>query len=182
MTSRLIDAYARPFAVTQTHVVLVDADPAAVADGLQRLPLSNPATAACEALGIMDRLAAGPSQLAARGTYERVYGLIWRLPPGRPVRLEPHDIGGFAAPGHVKVFWDVDVSAGALDGAVLASTMRFVATDEAARTSLLAAWALVGGVSTALCKRALATLRRYAEEHDEPASGAPTATDLRLVA
>jgi hypothetical protein len=82
----------------------------------------------------------------------------------------------------VKVIWDVDIRAGAYDGAVLASTTRFVATDDAARASLHAAWGLVGAVSTALSKRALATLQGYAEEQDEPAFGAPTATDFRLVA
>jgi hypothetical protein len=181
MTSRLIDAYARPFDITQTQVVLVDAHPATVAAGLQRLPLSLPAIAAIEALGITGRLAARPAQLAARGAYERVYGLLWRLVPGEPVRLEPRDIGGFADPGHVKVIWDLDVRAGAQDGAVLASTVRFVATDDPARARLLTAWGLVGSVSTALSKRALATLQAYAEEHDELALGGPAA-DLRLVA
>jgi hypothetical protein len=182
MTSRLIDAYARPFDITQTQVVVVDAHPATVAAGLQRLPLSIPAIAAIEALGITGRLAAGPAQLAARGAYERVYGLLWQVVPGQPVRLEPREIGGFAGPGHVKVIWDLDVRAGAQDGAVLASTMRFVATDDSARASLLTAWGLVGAVSTVLSKRALATLQAYAEEHDELALGAPAAADLRLVA
>jgi hypothetical protein len=182
MTSRLIDAYARPFDVTQTQVVLVDAHPATVAAGLRRLPLSNPATAAIEALGIAGRLAAGPAQLAARGAYERVYGLLWQLAPGQPVRVEPRDLGGFAGPGHLKVIWDLDVRAGALDGAVLACTTRFVATDDTARASLLTAWGLVGAVSTVLSNRALATLRGYAEENDASALGAPSAANLGLAA
>jgi hypothetical protein len=173
MTRRLIDDYAGPFDISQTQVVLVDAQPATVAAGLQRLSLSNPAMTAIEALGIAGRLAAGPSQLAARGAYERVFGLTWQLAAGAR---------DAAAPGSVKVVWDVEVSAGALDGAVISSTTRFVATDDAARASLLAAWPLVGTVSTALSKRALATLRGYAEEQDEAVFGAPTATDLRLVA
>jgi hypothetical protein len=174
MTRRLIDDYARPFDISQTQVVLVDAQPATVAAGLQRVSLSAPAMTAIEALGITGRLAAGPSQLAARGAYERVYGVTWQLAPGAR--------DGSAAPDRVKVVWDVDIRAGALDGAVLASTTRFVAADDAARASLLAAWALVGAVSTALCKRALATLKGYAEEQDEAAFGAPMATELRLVA
>jgi hypothetical protein len=182
MTSRLIDAYARPFDITQTRVVVVDASRATVAAAVQRLPLSIPAIAAIEALGITGRLAAGPAQLAVRGAHERVYGLLWRLAPGQPVRIEPRDIGGFAGTGHVKVIWDLDVRAGADDGAVLASTMRFVATDDSARASLLTAWGLVGAVSTVLSKRALATLQTYAEEHDELALGASAAADLRLVA
>jgi hypothetical protein len=182
MTSRLIDAYARPFDISQTQVVLVDAHPATVTAGLGRLPLSSPAIAAIEALGITGRLVAGPAQLAARGAHERVYGLLWRLAPGQPVGLEPRDIASFADPGHVKAIWDVDVRAGAQHGAVLASTTRFVATDDAARASLLTAWGLVGAVSTVLSKRALATLRAYAEEHDEAAFDAPIAADLRLAA
>jgi hypothetical protein len=65
---------------------------------------------------------------------------------------------------------------------VLACTTRFVATDDAARASLLTAWGLVGAVSTVLSKRALATLRGYAEEHDEWALGAPGTANLRLAA
>jgi hypothetical protein len=182
MTRRLIDAYAHPFDITQTQVVLVDAHPAAVAAGLQCLPLSSPATAAIEALGLAGHLAAGPAPLAARGAYERVYGLLWQLAPGQPVGLEPPDIGDFAEPGHVKVVWDVDVRAGAMDGAVLASTMRFVATDDAARANLLTAWGLVGAVSAVVSKRAFATLKAYAEERVEHTFDALTATDVRVAA
>jgi hypothetical protein len=82
----------------------------------------------------------------------------------------------------LKVIWDLDVRAGALDGAVLACTTRFVATDDTARASLLTAWGLVGAVSTVLSKRALATLRGYAEENDASALGAPTAANLGLAA
>ncbi len=160
MTPRLLDTYAPRFDITQTQVVMVDAHPATVAAALETLPLSNTAAAAIEALGITDRLAAGPAQLAARGAYERVYGLLWRLAPG--------------APGHINVIWDVDVRPGADDGAVLASTVRFVATDDPARASLLTAWGLVGAIATVLSKRALATVRAYAEEHGEPAFGAST--------
>jgi hypothetical protein len=182
MTSRLIDAYAHPFDISQTQVVLVDAPPATVAAGLHRLALSNPAAPAIEALGLAGRLTAGPAQLAARGAFERVYGLVWRLAPGQPVRLAPRDIGGFAGPGHVKVVWDVDVRAGAMDGAVLASTMRFVATDDAARANLLTAWGLVGAVSAVVSKRAFTTLKAYAEERVEHTFDALTATDARVAA
>ena len=98
MSGRLIDAYAGAFDITQTQVVLVDADPATVAPGLQRLRLSSTATAAIEALGIGGRLAAGPAQLAARDAYERVYGLLWRLAPARPAGPPPRHIGAVAGP------------------------------------------------------------------------------------
>lgn len=182
MSSRLIDTYARSFDITETQVALVDAQPATVAAALERLPLSGPATAAMDALGIAGWLAAGPAQLATRGRYERVYGLVWQLTTGTPVRLEPQDIPNFEEPGHVKVIWDVEIAPGAHDGAVLSSTRRFLATDDPARASLLTAWGLVGAVSAVLSRRALATLRSYAEELDEPALDAQPAEVLRLAA
>lgn len=125
--SRLIDAYARPFDITQTQVVLVDAPQDSDAS---RSHIPPPRRSRRSGSRVAWRPA--PAQLAARGAHERVYGLLWRLAPGQPVPLEPRDIGRFADPGHVKVIWDVDVRAGALDGAVLTSTTRFVATDRAA--------------------------------------------------
>jgi hypothetical protein len=165
--TRLLDTYARTFDITETRVVLVDAEPSTVLAGLARLPLSGPAMTAIQRLGIADRLAFGPAALTARTGLEQVYGLVWRLTAGPPEQLEAHDVQGFAGPGYVKIVWDVQVHAGADTGATLASTMRFVATDDTARKSLRAAWALVGPVSTALSTRALATLRNYAEENDE---------------
>jgi hypothetical protein len=181
--ARLLDAYARTFDITETRVVLVDAAPSTVLAALARLPLANPAIAALQSLEIADRLAFGPAALARTG-HEHVYGLVWRLTPGMPEQLEPRDVRGFVSPGYVKVIWDVQVHAGADTGATLASTTRFVATDDTARERLHAAWALVGLVSSALSARALATLRNYAEENDErPQSEAhvPRATaELRL--
>lgn len=82
----------------------------------------------------------------------------------------------------MKVIWDVEVRPGAHDGAVLSSTTRFVATDDPARANLLAAWGVVGTVSTMLAKRALATLRDAAEEHQEHSLGVLAPADLRQAA
>jgi hypothetical protein len=167
--------------------VVVDTDTSTVLAGLARLPLIVPAMTAVKALEIADRLAFGPAALAPRTGHEQVYGLVWRLTPGPPEQLESRDVGAFTSPGYVKVIWDVQVHAGADTGATLASTTRFIATDDTARERLMAAWALVGPVSSALSKRALATLRNYAEENDEHAASEapclPTATaELRLAA
>jgi hypothetical protein len=182
--ARLIDAYARTFDITETRVVLVDAAPSTVLAALARLPLANPAITALQSLQIADRLAFGPAALAARTGHEQVYGLVWRLTQGMPEQLAPRDVRGFVSPGYVKVIWDVQVHTGADTGATLASTTRFVATDDTARERLHAAWALVGLVSSALSARALATLRNLAEENDElTASEAhvpPATAQLRL--
>jgi hypothetical protein len=173
MTGRLIDAYAPRFDVTQTRVVMVEAPPATVAAALQHLSLSAPAMAAIEALGMGSHVAARPAQLAARGARERVYWLLWRVFPGHLVEHRPEHIGEFAGPGHVKVIWDIAVRADAHDGAELVSTVRFIATDDAARANLFAAWGLVGAIATMLSQRALATLRGYAEQHEELAIESP---------
>lgn len=163
---RLIDAYADQFDVTDTRVVLVDADPAAVLEALEHLDLAAPATSAIRALGIANRIALAPTLLDAGAGAERVYGLVWRIDGGAAARIEPGEVGTFAGPGHVKVFWDVRVRPGAESGSTLSSTARFVATDAAAREHLAAAWGIVGAVSAVLSRRALTTLKRYAErEH-----------------
>jgi hypothetical protein len=182
--ARLLDAYAPTFDITETRVVLVDTAPSTVLAALASLPLANPAITALQSLQIADRLAFGPAALAARTGHEQVYGLVWRLTPGMPEQLEPPDVRGFVSPGYVKVIWDVQVHAGADTGATLASTTRFVATDDTARERLHAAWALVGLVSSAFSARALATLRNYAEENDEltaiRSSRPPATAELRL--
>jgi hypothetical protein len=155
--TRLLDAYAPEFDVSGTQVVLVDADPPIVRAALD---LHRPAI---PPLGLGERLALAPALLETRG-HERVYGLIWRLAAG-PAAL-PSSFDGFARPGHVKVVWDVQVEAGGESGAVLASTMRFTATDDQAREHLLDAWGLVGAVSTALTKRALTRVKRRAEAYE----------------
>lgn len=186
----LIDAYAHQFEVTDSRVLLVDAHPAAVLEGLERLELGRPATDAIQSLGIADRIALAPTLLEARTGGEHVYGLVWRVEGAAPARLEPHEVRTFAGPGHVKVIWDLRVQAGGETGTTLSSTARFIATDDAAREHLRAAWGLIGAVATALSKRALTALKRYAEDHDEPSSSgsaeiprnAPAAAELRLAA
>ena len=93
--------------------------------------------------------AQAPTLLEARGHERCGYSLIWQL-----------------AAGHIKVVWDVQVDAGGETGSVLATTTRFVATDDQARAHLLDAWGLIGTVSTALTKRALTRVKRHAEAHE----------------
>jgi len=137
---RLLDKHAPHFDVTGTQVMLVDAEPPIVRQALDH---HRPTP-----LGLGDGLALAPTLLETRG-HERVYGLTWRL-----------------ASGHVKVVWDIQVDAGGETGSVLATTTRFVATDEQARAHLLDAWGVIGTVSTALTKRALTRVKRLAEAHE----------------
>jgi hypothetical protein len=137
---RLLDTYAPRFDITGTQVVLVDAEPPIVRKALDH---HRPTP-----LGLGECVARPPTLLEARG-HERVYSLIWQL-----------------ADGHVKVVWDIQVDAGGEAGSVVATTTRFVATDEQARAHLLDAWGLIGTVSTALTKRALTRIKRLAEDHE----------------
>ena len=70
-------------------------------------------------------------------------------------------------PGYVKVIWDVRVAPGPESGTTLSMTTRFVSTDRASRESLRAAWGVLGPVAAALSKRALAAVKRHAEDQDE---------------
>jgi hypothetical protein len=149
--TRLLDTYAPHFDITGTQVVLVDAEPPIVRQALDHHRPTIPP------LGLGECLARAPTLLEARG-HERVYGLIWRL-----------------AAGHVKVVWDVQVDAGGETGSVLATTTRFVATDDQARAHLLDAWGLIGTVSTALTKRALTRVKRHAEAHEPTFEALPLA-------
>ena len=164
--ARLIDAYAHSFDLTETRVVLVDAHPAAVRGAVERLELARTVVQAIDALGLEHQLALAPTRLATG----HVYGMAGRL-DGMPAEtVDAHDLGAFDRPGYVKVIWDLRVEAGGETGAILSTTTRFVATDPCSRKRLWAAWGLLGPVSAALSKRALAAVKRFAEEQDEPPS------------
>jgi hypothetical protein len=138
--ARLIDTHARRFDVTDTRVVLVDASPAAVHAAGERLA---------------DRLVLAPTRLESRNGEEQIYGMAARL-DGAPDH-----------PGYVKVIWDVRVEPGPESGTTLSMTTRFVSTDRSSRESLRAAWGVLGPVAAALSNRALAAIKRYAEDRDE---------------
>jgi hypothetical protein len=142
--TRLLDEYAPNFDVTGTQVVLVDAEPPIVRKALDHHRPTIPP------LALGAGLALAPTLLQTRG-HERVYGLIWRLPAGS---------------GRIKIVWDVQVDAGGEGGSVLATTTRFVATDDHARAQLLDTWGPISVVSTALTMRALTRVKRLAEAHE----------------
>lgn len=165
--ARLIDTYAHTFDVTDTRVVLVDANPAAVLGGVERVDLPRTVVRAIEALGAGDRLALAPTRLEAGRRPEHVYGMAWRVDGGPAERVHPHHLRAFDRPGYVKVIWDVRVEAGGETGTLLSTTTRFVSTDHESRERLGAAWGVLGMASAALSKRALAAIKRYAEDQDE---------------
>jgi hypothetical protein len=99
-------------------------------------------------------------------------------------RLEAREgehVYGMAA-GSAKVIWDVRVEPGPESGTTLSMTTRFVSTDHSSRGRLRAAWTVVGPVSAALSKRALAAVKRCAEYQDELASPRAQASTLALAA
>jgi hypothetical protein len=165
-TARPIDDYAPTFDVTDTLVVKVDAEPAAVSAALAHLDLTTSAAAALSAFG-GDRLALAPALLAAQPGPELVFGLVWRY-EGATETVDPANIQTFDTPGHVKVIWDLSVQPDALEGTWLSMTRRFAATDETIRTRLLDSWGIIGTVADSLARRIVAAVKAHAEDWDEP--------------
>jgi hypothetical protein len=160
-----IDEYARTFDVTDTLVVTVDAEPQTVRQALDRLDLAASAARALDALGVADRAALAPSPLAAAPGPELVFGLVWRL-AGPATTIAPCSVPAYDVPGHVKVIWDLRVRPGALEGALLSTTRRFTATDDAARARLLTAWGIIATIANSLSRQTLTAIKRYAEDRD----------------
>ena len=159
------------FDVTDTRVVLIDADPDTVLDAVERVEPARTVGQAIEALGLADRLALPPMQLEAVEGREYVYGMAWRVESGATEAVAPQHLRTLERPGYVKVIWNVRVEAGGETGTMLSTTTRFVSTDEVSRERLAAAWAVVGRASAALSKRALAAIKSCAE--DAAPSGMP---------
>ena len=102
--------------------------------------------------GARDRGSPGGRPGRARGGNGRtssVYGLVWRVTAGPPGNSRPRDVAA-SPPRPREGRLGRRGSRGRRHGATLASTTRFVATDDTSREPLRAAWALVGAVSTAL--------------------------------
>ena len=94
-------------------------------------------------------------------------GGIWRIDeadPGR--RAAATEFDSFAAPGHVKVSWEIDVAAGE-QHTLLSIRTRFTSTDEAANARLLDAWALVGPLTDTLTARAAHSIKAYTEDLED---------------
>ena len=158
-----IDCYAQSFDVTDTLVLAIDEEPERLREALEILDLTSPAVRALEALGATDRLALAPTLLAIESGPALVFGLVWRY-DGPAVAVDPARVRAFDIPGHVKVIWDVRIRPDGLEGAVLSSTRRFTATDDAARARLLDGWGVIGTVAKSVSRRILATVERHAEE------------------
>jgi hypothetical protein len=177
--SRLDDGYLPTFDVTDTFVLAVDAEPETVREALERLALTDSATRGLCALGAADRLALAPARLAAPPGSDLVFGLVWRV-EGSAQALAPSEFEAFDMPGHVKVTWDLGARSSAAGGSFLSNTTRFAATDEIARARLLAGWAVLGPLGKRLAKGALAAVKAYAEERDEPTARGFVATPVPI--
>jgi hypothetical protein len=132
-----IDAHAPAYDITDSHVAVIDAAPEAVLTSLDRLGFSRE-------VAVLQ-----PARLHSADESERIYALAW------PV-----------ADGFVRVVWDARVEPHGDAGTALSTTVRFIATDESSRERLRASWPLAGPVSAAIAARALATVKRDAEEDD----------------
>jgi hypothetical protein len=152
------------FDMADTRVVLIDADPATVLSAVERLGLGRTVLDAVESLGVGDRIALAPTPLAAAEDRERVYGMAWRVDGGAADSIAAHELATFERPGYVKVTWEMRIEAGGDSGTILSTRTRFVATDASSRERLATAWAIVGPLSAALSKRALAAVKLMAEE------------------
>ena len=158
-----MDCYAPSFDVTDTLVLVIDEEPETLREALEALDLTAPVVRALEALGATDRLALAPTLLAIESGPALVFGLVWRY-DGPAAAVDPARVRAFDIPGHVKVIWNVQVRPGGLEGAVLSSTRRFAATDDAARARLLDGWGVIGTVAKSVSRRILATIEMHAEE------------------
>jgi hypothetical protein len=106
--------------------------------------------------------------------------MAWRVDGVAAESVDPQHLRAFDRPGYVKLIWDVRVEAGGETGTLLSTTTRFVSTDHVSRERLRAAWGVFGPVSTALSKRALTAVKRYAEEQDElPSFGSVDRSERR---
>jgi hypothetical protein len=166
--STMIDSHAHTFDVSTSHVVAVDAEPDAVLAGLDSLDLARPAAETIALLGGADRVALEPSALEPAAGRARVYGLVFRVDGGAAQPVPADAFGTFAADGYLKVVWDVQVSGDGERGSYVTTTTRFMATDDSARERLRSAWRVLGPISADLARRALASIKRAAENVGEP--------------
>jgi hypothetical protein len=163
----MIDSHAPTFDVSSSHVVAVDAKPAAVLAALDHLGLARSVARTIALFGATQRFALEPSSLEPATGAERVYGLAWSVDrPAAPVPAA--ELRALDAPGYIKVIWDVRVSGDAEIGTYVSTTTRFVATDATARHRLLSAWRVLGPMSADLARRGLASIKRAAEGAREP--------------
>ena len=163
----MIDAHAPTFDVSTSHVVSVDAAPAAVLAGLDDLALAQPVARTIALFGASERFALEPSALEPATGPERIYGLAWSI-DGATAPVPAGELHALEAPGHIKVVWDIRVKGDADTGTYVSSTTRFVATDPTARHRLLSAWRVLGPMSADLARRGLASIKRAAEGAGEP--------------
>jgi len=134
----LIDTHAPAYEVTNTYVVVIDAEPGTVVAGVNRLDLgTKPA----------------PVRLPGGDAHERVHELTWRVD---------------GCLSRIRAIWDVRVEGDGEGGTILSTTTRFVATDDVARERLLGAWGEIGRATRKLAKAALDAVKRYAEELEGP--------------
>jgi hypothetical protein len=145
--------------VTDTLTIAVDAPPVSVREALSRIDPGAPLTRTLCALDAAGRLALAPARIG------RGLGMIWRIDARAPAeRVSPAGFDSFSAPGHVKVRWEVEVTASGADGTLLSIVSRFTATDERSRGRLLDAWGVIGALSRVLVERAAHAVKSYAEE------------------
>jgi hypothetical protein len=143
-SERLIDGHAAAYDVTDSFVIMVDAEPETALETYDAAGAAERFAARVGALGP----ATGAALIASTPGRESVYGLTFSLGAGR----------------EVDVVWDVQARPAALDGSALATTVRFVARGEDARELLLSRWGAIGIVSSDTSRRSLRAIRERAEE------------------
>jgi hypothetical protein len=151
--------------IVDAVTLAVDAPPAAVHSALTQVDRLGAPTRALDALGAGERLVLRPTALAPARPGAVSLGAIWRVGDEAAPRDVPSaaDFARFAAPGHVKLRWDVDVRPAADDRALLRVAGAATASDAQTHARLLDAWCLVAPLCDTLRRRLARAVAAAAE-------------------
>lgn len=144
----------------ESTTVVVDAAPALTVAAVCRVDLAAPIARALAALDLAGRFVLPPARIGPAR-----FGAVWRI-DGLPHagRIAPERFDAFAAPGYVKLTWDVEVVPADDGGALLSIESDFAATDARSAERLLDGWSLIGPLSHALREHAGHAVKAFAEQ------------------
>ena len=180
----LVDRYLPQYDVTETHAVVVDADPdltwqavrrsdlsrsavvhvllelRSLPNRLQRVLRRQPPGPARPPLTIEDMECAGFLRLGESPGHEIVFGTVvqpWKaVTDDEPApQVEPNRFAAFDTPGYVKVAFNIRVEPYGSGRALITTETRTAATDPASLRRFARYWMLVGAFSAVIRRLAL---------------------------
>jgi hypothetical protein len=153
--------------LTDTIAIHVAASPPTVARFVRPAFVCEQATRLVDALGAVERLAAGPTLLAPSGPSAWRFGLVWRVEAPAPEELLAPGGCRAESPGHVAVTWTLRLSPTGSGSTLATVAVGFAASDDTTRERLLAVAGPVTSVARALATRMLAGIRESAQEGED---------------